>query len=98
MTSFIDDIFAREHGLKLSKKRIPLKTQAYNGEAGMDVTWEWNGQVKGVGVDGKNEKFNIRLNVTRLGKHEIMIGLQWMEEVGCFLKLIKGGSFLVLGK
>lgn len=82
MTNFVDDRFARKHNLKLSKKMIPLRTEAYNGEQGLDVLWEWNGEIEAVGLNGDTERFNICLNVTRLGKHEVMIGLPWMEGVG----------------
>lgn len=98
MTNFVDDRFAKEHQLKLSKNSIPMKTEAYNGEAGLDVVWDWNGKLEGVGVDGRTESFDICLNVTRSGKHKVMMGLPWMQRVGCFLKLIQGGSYLVLGK
>lgn len=37
MTNFVDDRYAKEHGMKLTKKLIPLKTEAYNGMAGLDV-------------------------------------------------------------
>lgn len=89
MTNFIDDRFAKENNLKLLKKCYPLKTEAYNVEPGLDVEWEWNGEIEGEGMDGNTERFDICLNVTCLGKHEIMIGLPWMEKVGCFLKLVK---------
>lgn len=75
MANFVDDRFAKRHGLKLSKKKIPLHTEAYNREAGLDVLWEWNGKLEAVGTDGKTECFDICLNVTRLGKHKVMIGL-----------------------
>lgn len=31
MNNFVDDRFARTHNLQLTKKKIPLKTEAYNG-------------------------------------------------------------------
>lgn len=98
MTNFVDDRFAKEHGLMLTEKSFPLKTEAYNGEAGLDVNWELDGKLEAICTDGTREEFGICLNVTRLGKHEVMIGLPWMEEIGCFFKLIKGGSYVLLGQ
>lgn len=63
----------------------------------MDVIWEWNGVLEAVGLDDLTGEFNVCLNVTRLGKHEIMIRLPWMQEVGSVLKLVKGGSYVLLG-
>ena len=98
MTNFVDDRFAKRHRLKLEKKILPLRCEAYDGTSGQDVEWEWNGRIEAVRADGETESFPICLNVTRLGKHEVMIGLPWMEEIGCVLKLIRGGSYLILGK
>lgn len=86
MTNFLDDCFAKEHGLVLKKKDLPLRCEVYNGTTGQDVEWEWNGRIAAVGADGETESFDICLDVTRLGKHKVMIGLLWMEEIGCFLK------------
>lgn len=97
MTNFINDCFARVHDLKLTKKEIPLMTKAFNGEQGADVIWELNGHIEAVGIDGSKEEFETCLNVTRLGEYEVMIGLPWMEDIGCVLKLVKGGSYVLFG-
>lgn len=41
----------------------------------MDSEWEWHDVIGAIGEDGGTERFDICLNVTRLGKHEVMIGL-----------------------
>lgn len=52
MTNFVDNRFARRHNLKMTKNSVPLKTEAYNGGPGLDVLWEWRGEIEAVGVDG----------------------------------------------
>lgn len=40
MSNFMDDRFARRHGLQLKKKEVLLKCEGYDGSAGSDVEWE----------------------------------------------------------
>lgn len=98
MSSFVNEEFVRRHGLTLKKKEIPMRCEWYDGTVGRDVEWEWDGKIEAVGADGETEAFKIRLNVTSLGRNDVMIGLPSMEGIGCFLKLIKGGSYVMLGK
>lgn len=99
MTKFVDNFFAKENGLKLEKHEFLLGCEAWHRVAGPVVEWEWDEELKEVGTNGLTKSYTFFFwNLTCLGQHETMIGLQWMEEVGCFSKLIKGGSYLVLGK
>lgn len=42
MTNFVDDRFAKTHGLKLEKKVMPLRCEAYDGSTGQDdLGMEW---------------------------------------------------------
>lgn len=98
MTNVLDEKFAQKHGMTLIKKDIPLTCTGYDGKRGEDVGFEWRGKVRVFGSDRKTEDFDVVLNVTKLGNHEAIIGLPWMEEVGCSFVLWKEGSYLTLGK
>lgn len=95
---FLDDRFARAHGLTLLKKDVPLECVGYDGRKGEVVNHEWLGSVRVVGEDGDWEDHEITLNVTRLGSHEMIIGLPWMKRVGCSMTLAEGKSYLVVGR
>lgn len=95
---FLDERVAKRHGLKFLKKEIPLECVGYDGKKGNDVLWEWRGQLRVTSENGDWEDQDITLNVTRLGSHEMIIGLPWMQRVGCSMMLSKGKSYLVVGR
>ena len=97
MTNLVDESFVKKHHLKLKKKYLPLKTSAFNGMAGEDIWWEWNGEIEARGSDDETETYEITLNVTRLSGHEVIIGYPWMGGVGCLMIMIETGTFFTLG-
>lgn len=96
-TNLIDEHFARKHGLTLIKRETPLICTGYDGNKGLEIVWEWRGQVRDVGQDGHDESFEIALQVTFLREQDGIIGCPWMQEVGCEFELGRGRSYLKLG-
>lgn len=97
MTNLIDEDFARRNGLKLIKKDVPLKCISYDESPGPEVAWKWRGKIQIQGQDEEREDCKVLLNVSKLGNHDLFIGLPWMKLIGCFLELSEGGSFMTIG-
>lgn len=57
----------------------------------------WHGQLRAVGEEGGVEDFDVVLQVTRVGKQDVISVCPWMKEVGCSFVLGKGSSYLTLG-
>lgn len=95
---FLNEKFAMVHKMKIKKKEIPLQCVGYDGRRGADVLYEWEGKIRAVGERGEWEEHDLVLNVTRLGTHDMIIGLPWMQRVGCSLMLNKGKSYLMIGQ
>lgn len=96
-TNLLDDCFARAHGMKLTKKEFPLICTGYDGSRGLEIKFKWHGRLRAAGISGGIEEFEIVLQVTRLGKQDVIIGCPWMKDVGCNFVLGKGKSYLTLG-
>lgn len=96
--NLLDERFARRHGMTFRKKETPLICTSYDGKKGLEIELEWTGQIRGVGQDGRDEVFDIILQVTRLGGQDVIVGCHWMRNIGCTFMLGKERSYLKLGE
>lgn len=65
--------------MRLKKKEVPLICTGYDGSRGLEIDFEWRGRLRAVGETGGAEEFDVVLQVTRLGRQDVILGCPWMK-------------------
>lgn len=79
---FMNSVFAKQHGLNLSPRAVPMACIAFDGSpvADGEVTHCWDGHMTMIGSHNALFDSSICLDVTKIGGYDLILGLPWLKK------------------